>query len=365
MKLRISYYIVFLQLFFALKIVGQNRSFSFQHYGPEEGLSNANVFAIKQDQNHILYLATENGVYDFDGYNFTKIKPKVPLKSNFIRNIAFNLNSKLVLINRREGIYEYDKPSNSATFIKNLVFNTSVDELVFDKDYVYALNEQISVAAFDTKTGIVIEDQLKKENKLNQAFALYKTLNQTTLVGRIDGLYQFEKGKQLKLNLGKSFPVYSIAQDTEGLLYLGSDNAIFCVKDSKIIKTIAVKTQQEHRFFGENNSAKVSKLIVDKYHRIWFTNNPDDNLYLIENTITYDAFDLLGIDKVLINCIYKDTEDHIWIGTFNDGVYFIQNPVLQNISFTSGRKILPVSCAAFIANSVAVGTNNGLFIYDN
>ena len=163
MKLRISYYIVFLQLFFALKIVGQNRSFSFQHYGPEEGLSNANVFAIKQDQNHILYLATENGVYDFDGYNFTKIKPKVPLKSNFIRNIAFNLNSKLVLINRREGIYEYDKPSNSATFIKNLVFNTSVDELVFDKDYVYALNEQISVAAFDTKTGIVIEDQQKKE----------------------------------------------------------------------------------------------------------------------------------------------------------------------------------------------------------
>ena len=74
MKLRLLYFISILLFIFALKIVGQNRSFSFQHYGPEEGLSNANVFAIKQDQNHILYLATENGVYDFDGYNFTKIK---------------------------------------------------------------------------------------------------------------------------------------------------------------------------------------------------------------------------------------------------------------------------------------------------
>ena len=69
-------------------------------------------------------------------------------------------------------------------------------------------------------------------------------------------------------------------------------------------------------------------------------------------------------DKVLINCIFKDTDDHIWIGTFNDGVYFIQNPKLQNISFTSGRKILPVSSASFIQNSIVVGTNNGLFIYD-
>lgn len=364
MNLRKSYCIIFLLFLFDIVVHAQNRSFSFQHYGPEEGLSNANVFAIKQDQNNILYLATENGVYDFDGYNFSKIKPKVPLKSNFIRNIGFDLNSKLVIINRREGIYNYDKPSNTATLIKDLVFNTSVDELIFDKDYDYALNEQISVAAFDIKAGKVIDDELKKINNNNQAFALYKTVNHTILVGRIDGLYQFVNGKQIKLLSGKIFPVYSITEDASGLLYLGTDNAIVCVKDNQIIRTIPVKTQQAHSFFGDNNTARVSKILVDKYNRIWFTNTPDDNLYLIENNITYDAFDLLGIDKVLINCIFKDSEDHIWIGTFNDGVYFIQNPALQNISFTAGRKILPVSCASFIENSIVVGTNNGLFIYD-
>ncbi len=359
------YKFLFCLLFVALNLSSQNRSFSFQHYGPEDGLSNANVFAIKQDKNNILYLATENGVYNFDGYDFTKIKPKTPLKSNYIRNIDFNETNNLVIINRREGIYEYDKNKNDVSLIKSLNFKNSVDEIILTDDYNYSLTDQIEVNAIEKATGKFIEDEIRKKNENNQAFAFYKTQNNTVIVGRIDGLYRFENGKQSKINLGKSFSVYSITQDTAGILYLGSDNSIVCVKKDKVIKTIPVKTQKTNSFFGANNIAHVSKLIIDKYQRIWFTNTPDDNLYLIENNITYDAFDLLGIDKVLINCIYKDTDDHIWIGTFNDGVYFIQNPQLKNISFTSGRKILQVNCAAFIENSIAVGTRNGLFIYDN
>lgn len=342
----------------------QNRSFSFQHYGPEDGLSNANVFAIKQDNTHILYLATENGVYNFDGYKFEKIKPKTPLKSNYIRNIGFNINNSLIIINRREGIYEYHKKENEADLIKNLVFNNSVDELILDGDYGYSLNDQISASSVELKTGKINEDNIKKTDNNNQAFALFKTKQNHVLVGRSDGLYQFKNGKQERINIGKTMAVYSIAEDTEGSLYLGSDNEIIYIKNNVIIKSIPVKTQKSNSFFSANNIAHVSKLIIDKYHRIWFTNTPDDNLYLIENNITYDAFDLLGIDKVLINCIYKDTDDNIWIGTFNDGVYFIQNPQLQNVSFTSGRKILPVSSASFIKTSVVVGTNNGLFIFD-
>lgn len=358
-------YFLFVSLFLLVfNSYSQNRSFSFQHYGPEDGLSNANVFALKQDKTHILYLATENGVYNFDGYKFEKLKPKTPLKSNYIRNIGFNLNDNLIIINRREGIYEYNKSKNEATLLKNLVFNNSVDEFVIDYEYAYSLNDQISVSTVELKSGKISGDNIKKTDKNNQAFALFKTKQNQVLVGRSDGLYKFKNGFQEKINIGKTIPVYSITEDATGALYIGSDNAIYCINNNEIIKTIPIKTQKINSFFSANNVARVSKLIVDKYQRIWFTNIPDDNLYVIENNITFDAFDLLGIDKVLINCIYKDTDDHIWIGTFNDGVYFIQNPQLQNISFTSGRKILPVSSAAFIKKSVVVGTNNGLFIFD-
>src|ERR1700741_677428 len=352
-------------ILFAFCLNAQNRSFSFQHYGPEEGLSNANVFSVKQDKHHILYLATENGVYHFDGYNFSKIKPKTPLKSNFIRNISFDATDHLLIVNRREGIYRYDNLTNDVSLVKELKFTNSVDEILTDSLYEYSLTDQISVTIIEKRTGNIIEDEVRKQNNSNQAFAIYKTAQKEILIGRTDGLYKFVNGKQVRINIGRSYPVYSITQDSKGLIYLGSDNLIICLENNNIKKTIAVKTQKTSSFFIANNIASVSRLVVDKYERIWFTNTPDDNLYVIENNITYDAFDLLGIDKVLINCLYKDSDDHIWIGTFNDGVYLIQNPHLQNFSFSFNRKNSLVQCAAFLEKSIVVGTDNGLFIFDN
>lgn len=363
MYLRAAYYIGICIFLSALSAYSQSRSFSFQHYGPEDGLSNTNVLAIKQDKNNILYLATENGIYHFDGYNFGKIKPNTILRSNNIRNIDFNQKNNLIIINRVAGIYEYDKKTNEAKLLDSLKFNT-VDELIVTKDYSFSLTDQIKVTVIDRKTGKTIEDEVKKADNSNQAFAIFKTRQNTVLIGRSDGLYRFDKGKQVKIPFKKSFPVYSITQDTSGILYLGSDNAIVCLNSTTVQKVIPVKTQKTNNFFPGNNVARVSKLVMDKYNRIWFCNNPDDNLYIIENGITYNAFDLLGIDKVVIHCLYKDTDDNIWIGTFNDGVYFIQNPLFLNTSFTSDGKTLPVSCATFVDNQVVVGTNNGLFIYD-
>lgn len=353
-----------LSIFGALIANAQNRSFSFQHYGPEEGLSNANVFAIKQNKNHLLYMATENGVYHFDGYNYNKIKPSTSLKSNFIRNIEFDANNNLIIINRREGIYKYNQQENDVSLLNNLNFKNSVDELVFDSLYDYSLTEQISVTAIEKSSGKIIEDSIKKVNENNQAFTIFKTSKKQILIGRSDGLYQFIDGIQQKLNLGKIFTVYSIAEDLNGLIYLGTDNAIYCIENNKIKHTYPVKTQKTFTFFTANNTASVSKLVIDKYQRIWFTNTPDDNLYVIENNITYNVFELLGIDKVLINCIFKDSDDHIWLGTFNDGVYFIQNPLLKNISFSSERKNASVTTAAFVENNIAVGTDNGFYIFD-
>ena len=120
-----KYLVIGLILFIKLNSNAQNRSFSFQHFGPEDGLSNANIFAIKQDVNDILYLATENGIYNFDGYNFSKITPQNALKSNYTRNIGFDLGNKLVIINRKEGIYNYDNQTNEKNTFGLNIFHAS------------------------------------------------------------------------------------------------------------------------------------------------------------------------------------------------------------------------------------------------
>ncbi len=363
MLIKTAYRLAFMAFILSFFAKGQNRSFSFQHYGPEDGLSNTNVFSIKQNAQHIMHLATENGVYEFDGYKFEKIKPKT-LKSNSIRNIGFNQENNLLIVTQREGIYEYFKKKNEATIIKQLKFNQATDELILKDQYAYSLNFQNSVSVINLKNGHKSDDEVKKKEKENRAFAIYKTSQQQILVGRSNGLYELKDGKQIKIDLIGNEPIYVITEDESGNIYMGSNNKILCMKDSVSVQTIPIQTQKTSNFFNTSGVTEINKLVVDKFNRIWFTNTPDDNLYLIENNILYDAFDLLGIDKVLINCLYKDADDHIWIGTFNDGVYFIQNPKFQNISFASNRKILTVLNAAFVNNHLLVGTNNGLFIYD-
>ena len=139
----------FVALFAMISSFAQNRNFSFQHYGPEEGLSNTNIFAIKQSKNNLLYFATENGVYEFDGYLFSEIKPKTLIKSNDIRNLGFTAKNDLIIINRNNGIYQYNKLQNTAEKLNQFNFKNSVDELIIADNYAYSLTDQISVNALE------------------------------------------------------------------------------------------------------------------------------------------------------------------------------------------------------------------------
>ena len=85
----------FLFILLSCQFKAQDKSFTYQHYGPEEGLNNTNVWAIKQGGDGLMYFATQNGVYTYDGYNFVKLKAR-NLKSNYIRNISFNKGNLLI-----------------------------------------------------------------------------------------------------------------------------------------------------------------------------------------------------------------------------------------------------------------------------
>ncbi len=356
--------VCFIAFFAIITSFAQNRNFSFQHYGPEEGLSNTNVFAIKQSKNNLLYFATENGVYEFDGYLFSEIKPKTFIKSNDIRNLEFTKKNDLIIINRSSGVYQYNKLQNTAEKLNQLNFKNSVDELIITDTFAYSLTDQISVNTIELAPQKQFDDNIKERDNGNQAYAIYKAKNNRVYVGRTDGLYVIEKGVQTKLNLSKKISVYSITENSNNELVLGGDDAIYVCKDNQLIKTIPITLKNPSSFFNLNASARISKLITDKYNRIWFSTYPDDNLYLIENNKTYDVFELLSTEKLLINCLFKDSDDNIWLGTFNDGVYLIQNPAFQNISFNSGRKNLQVTSSQFINNQIAVGTENGLYLFD-
>ncbi len=53
-----------------------SQQFSFSHYGQDEGLRNLDVFSLAEDNTGMLWLATENGLFRYDGAQFQRFGPR-------------------------------------------------------------------------------------------------------------------------------------------------------------------------------------------------------------------------------------------------------------------------------------------------
>jgi len=337
----------------------QDKSFTYQHYGPEEGLNNTNVWAIKQSANGLMYFATANGIYSYDGYNFIKINV-ANLKTNYLRNIV-KQDGKL-LVSNDEGVYELDTKNNTSKKLGELNFGKHApDEVIINGDYAYNLSGQVSISVMNIKNKTVYEDEIRKKDESVLAFCIFKSKDNKVFVGRSDGLYLFEGAKQVKIKLLKNIPVYSITENNKGCLVLGSDNKIveldknYRPDKEHFPKFKPVKTL----LFSQEN--QIRKLTIDRYGRFWFTIYPDNTLYLYENNRLYDVFEILNISTSLINSVSIDDNQNIWVSTFNDGVYFIQNPFLNNFFFSMRGKDLTVNAVALKDDYVLTATSNGLY----
>ena len=73
LRFRVSAYIAGLAL--ACAATGLAQQYSFQYYGVDQGLTDLAVRALYQDSRGFLWLATENGVFRYDGERFQPFGP--------------------------------------------------------------------------------------------------------------------------------------------------------------------------------------------------------------------------------------------------------------------------------------------------
>lgn len=340
----------------------QNLSFNFSKLGTEEGLNSLNIFNIQQDELGLIHISTDNGVYVFNGYNFSLIKAdslKNPtIISSFVKN-----RSTTIFSTREYGITEFDHKKNSYNFITKEKLTGNIDQIIIDKNYVYLLASGIRLDIYDLRTNKLISDDIKSKNKNNQAYCLFQTKNGKILVGRSDGLYELNDAKQIKIDLLKNLPVYSLTENNAGELLVGSSSKIFFIKDNTLQKEI-IPVYNKATTFSIGGEKSINKIVCDAYNRIWFTSYPTENIYVYDKGITHDVFAELNITPVLINCIYKDSKENIWIGTFDDGIYLIQNTFFNNVSINLDEKILGVNKIFFKNDYVFTATSNGFYGYD-
>lgn len=333
------------------------------HYESENGLVHLNVISIQQ-HNNILYFTTPGGIYQYEGNEFQKIPYIQNLKS--IRNIFFN-DTATFLIHRDKGLYVYQN-NHIYPYFKNNPFKKPSDKIFLTQQYCYNYTDQISLEIYDIKNHIYYNDSVLLNNHSNQAFAVQKLKN-FLLVGRRLGLYCIDKNKTSLIQSTANYPIYSIFHLTDKKeLYLGSSGKIIVMDDSlfqiKKILPININIPSKSNQFISSLERNISKIAIDKYNRIWFVTQPDDNFYLYDNNQIYDALEILNIPPTLINDLFADNYNNIWVATFNDGVYQIHSTHWQSFKINDFQKSLNILQIEMLGKGFFAATNNGLFYSD-
>jgi ligand-binding sensor domain-containing protein/two-component sensor histidine kinase len=352
-----------LSLLLHTALFSQTPSFNFQKLGSEEGLNNANIFNIEQHQNGLVYFTTQNGIYYYDGYNFSKLDID-SLKNNALIDASIKNENELYLSIRDEGIIIYNLRTKHYEKHPSLkIKDNNADNVIITDNFAYLLTREIKLVIVDMKTGKIVPDKIKNRDRsrINLANCIYKTKTGKILVGRSDGIYDATTGHETKLNLLSDVAVYSITQDKQGRLVVGTTDRIYILNNNKIESEVIPSYKEKSATFSLGGEKQIKKIIADDFGRIWFTSYPEENLYLYEHNNVYDVFETLDIPPSLVNCIYKDNLQNIWIGTYSEGVYYIQNSFFNSLNFAFNGKNLNVN-QVFLKNNLLVSaTNNGLY----
>ena len=81
------------------------QEYSFRYYGAEDGLTNAAVKVLLQDQKGFLWAGTENGVFRYDGQQFRRYGPNEGLPRDVVLSLGEAPDGRL-LAGYRSGLYE-------------------------------------------------------------------------------------------------------------------------------------------------------------------------------------------------------------------------------------------------------------------
>ncbi len=231
-------------------LFGQYES-EFEKLTIKDGLSNNDVWDVKQDQYGFLWIATKDGLNVYDGYNFRIFKniqgDSTSLPSNDC-NAVLEDNRKVIWIGTKVGLARYDRPSET---FENFQFSENNTELsnsvwrIFEdskQNLWIATNE--GVMQFDrSKKEFVRFDIMRKDNTVayfaNNVMSIFETSKGDLYVGSVSyGLVKFDYSSQIFIQqkvkntstIFKANQIYDLNEDLNGHLWVASFKGLFRIK---------------------------------------------------------------------------------------------------------------------------------------
>lgn len=362
---------LFLSLLSILQLTAQ--SHSVKRLGIEQGLSNNYVVSITQDKQGFLWFATEEGLNKFDGTRFiTYYKNDLSHNNQGITGNELNrvyADSKRPIIwiaTQRDGLnaYNYDEqtftayqhnPKNPHSLITNDV--TDISPSTQNDDGLWVSTYYRGIEYLNINNG-----QFTHYNK-STVPSLPSNQTWTVLDGGDNNLYIGHVGSgfsifSLKDKSVKNFQnetgnpaslpgndVFCIIKDANGNIWLGTNNGL-ALYNAANENFITFRNNKNDKY--ATLCSRILSIRQLKDNRLWIASelngiailNLKQGMFLSpeELSIEYiqEGDDSRSLSNASARCIFQDSFDNIWIGTWGGGINFISSkpPLFTTLSYS-------------------------------
>ncbi len=371
LKSRHIIYLILFITFYRLEVNGQSSQYRFNHLDVTSGLSQNTINDIFQDSEGYLWVATQDGLNRYDGYEIRQYVPDRSDSSSISDNFLWNITEDKfggIWVCSRNAVNRLDK--RSGKFQKLLTDLSESPTSVVHKaglSYILVGEKVHSIPS-------------NKVNKLQDSLKSVPSLGLST-----NGLNPFSiktHGEHLLLFTGAG--VLLVSQENEELIpmeispgsFVTGDNQVMEISDQRFL----IGTTKGIYVF-DLNSKRVAPFLHDTFQETVyaFSKGPQGYLWLS----TKDGIRILDIEKGVLKdfspkgvkseilstevifSIYKTTNNMVWVGTSNNGLYSY-DPALDKFKYLDTNGGLSSSMIWSIAqvdeNEYWLGTDNGVNI---
>jgi ligand-binding sensor domain-containing protein len=287
--------------------------------GNNRTLNGIEIYGMSQDLHKNIWLTTSNGLYKYDGNEFTNYKNDELITNEFFQPF-FTASNKMYFTDLTGDIYTLEN-EEIVIFKNQTIPNLYLDGWLFcSGDYLYISSE--------------------------------------------DSLYQLDSNaKQVALygykNAFKNCRVNSYKERDEFILYTKNLAQAITISNDHIQVKENESTYEEnvilekhiisnyHTFYlrqGDGNIKQLSHLgpyLKDKEGNLWkgFRNKKGIYIKRKNQDTEHHIF-----SQYSINYIFEDSEDNLWLGTRNNGIILISD--LEDFSFGLEREFMGISCTS-------------------
>lgn len=298
------------------------QTYNFKNYNTKQGLPQSQVLGIFQDHNGVMWFGTNSGgVGKFDGNNFTTISDNDGLINNNVYSIAENDANEL-LFGTSKGLSVYNGVSFRNYAEKQGLKNSWIFKVLQDKDITWIGTQE---GVYQLKKGKIVAFDRNELLNRSSVYSMFMDAEQNLWFATLQNgvIYYNKQSAEFKHfstanGLMNDF-IFSIGQRRNGDMLIGTQTGLNIIsRDFKVRRADEI---------AKNENISYSCVLVMDNDQVLFGSHSEGIICFDFNqkkrVAQYNSMN--GLTSNPIQCLFKDREDNLWIGTDGAGAYRYKN----------------------------------------